>query len=52
MGEIIDLGNDPVQPIDLLNDNVIELFAKIGVVETLRQKLGKVLIATSGFRIS
>src|ERR1700736_2216578 len=41
MREVIDLGDDFVQAINFLDYDLIELFAKIGVVETLGEKLSE-----------
>src|SRR5437764_346518 len=35
--EIVDLGDDFIEPIDLAYYDLIKFFAKIGIVETLRQ---------------
>jgi hypothetical protein len=41
MREIVDLGNDFIQTIDLAYHNLVEFLAKIGVVEAFRQELRK-----------
>src|SRR6266478_2756897 len=41
MREIVDLGNNFIQTIDLAYHNLVEFLAKIGVVEAFRQELRK-----------
>src|SRR5204862_406833 len=39
--EVIDLGNDFVEPIDFLDDDFVKIFSEIRVVETFWEKLCK-----------
>ena len=39
--EVIDLGNDPIEPLDFLDDDFVEIAAEIRVVETLGKELRK-----------
>ena len=34
MREVVDLGDDLVEPIDFLDDDLVEILAEIGVIET------------------
>ena len=43
MREIVDLGDDVVEPVDFLHDNLVEFLTKIGVFKSFRQQLGKSL---------
>src|SRR5207249_231249 len=43
MREVVDLRNNFIEPIDFIDHNLIELLAKIRVIETLRQELRKSL---------
>ena len=39
MGEVVDLRDDLVEPVDLLDDDLIEVVSKIGVIKAIRQEL-------------
>ena len=41
MREVVDLGDDLVEPIDFLHDDLVEILAEISVFETFGQKLGE-----------
>src|SRR5205823_4393547 len=41
--EVVDLRNDLVEPVDFLDDDLVEILAEIGVFETLGQQLGESL---------
>ena len=48
VSEIVNLGDDLVEAINLLHDDVIEFLSEIGVVEAFRQKLGEGLDRDQG----
>ena len=39
MGKVVDLGDDLIKAVDLLDHDMVEIFAEIGVVESLGKKL-------------
>ena len=43
MGKVVDLGDDLVEPVDLLDHDFVEILPEIGVIETFGQKLRKSL---------
>ena len=39
MSKRVDLGDNLVEAIDFLNNDLIEIFPELGIIESLRQKL-------------